>query len=46
MNGPVDPELFRRTAPAWNCVDHPGEGMHFWVLGTNECAWCGTPREA
>src|SRR5215467_851693 len=22
---PVDAEMFQRTAPLWNCVDHPGE---------------------
>lgn len=39
MTGPVDPELFRRTAPAWNCVDFPGEGMH--LLAGRICQWCG-----
>ena len=39
---PVDPELFRRTAPAWNCVDYPG-AMHY-LPGTDTCAWCGMTR--
>jgi hypothetical protein len=39
---PVDLELFRRTAPAWNCVDYPG-GMHY-LPGTDTCAWCGMAR--
>jgi hypothetical protein len=39
---PVDPELFRRTAPAWNCVDYP-DGMHY-LPGTSTCAWCGMTR--
>jgi hypothetical protein len=38
--GPVDPELFRRTAPEWNCVDFPGEGMHYRP-GPGACLWCG-----
>lgn len=40
---PVDRELFRRTAPQWNCVDYPGDGMHY-TPGT-DCAWCGMTRE-
>lgn len=39
---PVDPELFKRTAPAWNCVDYPGEGMHYTPDG--DCLWCGMTR--
>lgn len=42
-NGPVDPELFARTAPKWNCVDYPGEGMHYTPGG--DCGWCGMTRE-
>ncbi len=41
---PVNPELFRRTAPAWNCVDYPGEGMHY-TPGTESCQWCGMTRD-
>jgi hypothetical protein len=41
---PVDPELFKRTAPHWNCVDYPGDGMHY-VPGAGGCAWCGMTRE-
>lgn len=40
---PVDPELFRRTAPAWNCVDYPGDGMHYANSG-GDCSWCGMTR--
>jgi hypothetical protein len=40
---PVNPELFRRTAPRWNCVDYPGEGMHYLTPGG--CAWCAMTRE-
>jgi hypothetical protein len=35
---PVDPGLFARTAPAWNCIDHDG-GMH--LIGGDSCSWCG-----
>jgi len=42
---PVNPELFNRTAPAWNCVDYPADGMHY-TPGNVSCAWCGmTPGE-
>lgn len=41
---PVDAELFRRTAPQWNCVDYPGDGMHL-TPGTDGCLWCGMTRE-
>jgi hypothetical protein len=41
---PVDPELFKRTAPAWNCVSYPG-GMHYLAGEQLEvCAWCGMTR--
>ena len=40
---PADLELFRRTAPQWNCVDYPGEGMHYTSRG--DCIWCGMTRE-
>jgi len=43
--GPVDPELFRRTAPQWNCVDYPGEGMHYTPKAGEGCAWCGATPE-
>ena len=36
---PVDPELFHRTAPKWNCVDDP-DGMHYRPTGA-KCLWCG-----
>jgi hypothetical protein len=43
--GPVDAEQFRRTAPAWNCVDYPGDGPHY-TPGAVACAWCGaTPGQ-
>jgi hypothetical protein len=38
----VNPELFARTAPAWNCVDYPG-AMHY-LPGTRACQWCGMTR--
>jgi len=38
---PVDPELFARSAPAWNCIAHPGEGMHYLTGLGGSCAWCG-----
>ena len=38
---PVDPELFARTAPRWNCVDFPGEGMHYRPR-RGPCLWCGS----
>lgn len=28
--------------PRWNCVDFPGEGMHY-VPG-DHCVWCGRPK--
>ena len=37
---PVDAELFARTAPAWNCVDYPGDGMHY-TPADHGCVWCG-----
>jgi hypothetical protein len=40
---PIDAELFARTAPAWNCVSHPGEGPHYASAG--DCVWCGMTRE-
>jgi len=39
---PVNPELFHRTAPKWNCVDYP-DGMHY-TPGAS-CLWCGKTRE-
>lgn len=41
---PVDPDLFARTAPQWNCVAFPGEGMHY-LDGQGGCQWCGQTRE-
>jgi hypothetical protein len=37
---PVDPELFARTAPAFNCIAYPGEGPHYIGRG-GRCQWCG-----
>jgi hypothetical protein len=37
---PVDPELFERTAPAWNCISDP-DGPHY--LSGGGCLWCGLP---
>jgi hypothetical protein len=42
---PVNVELFNRSAPAWNCVDYPNDGMHYVdVLGDGSCFWCGMSR--
>jgi hypothetical protein len=41
---PVDLELFNRTAPRWNCVAFPGEGMHY-VPGNAGCLWCGLSNQ-
>ena len=41
---PTDPELFRRTAPQWNCVDYPGDGPHY-TPGAGGCAWCGMTQK-
>jgi len=41
---PADPELFARTAPAWNCVTAEG-GPHYVSAGPapprGTCLWCG-----
>lgn len=37
---PVNPEMFRHTAPQWNCVDFPNDGMHC-ISRDGGCAWCG-----
>jgi hypothetical protein len=42
---PVDPDLFRRTAPEWNCVSYPGDGMHYTPGPDGRCAWCGMTRD-
>lgn len=39
MTEPIDPELFNRTAPAWNCVSDPADGPHY--LSGRVCQWCG-----
>lgn len=39
---PIDAELFKRTAPKWNCVDYP-DGMHY--VNGDGCLWCGKTRE-
>ena len=38
---PVDPELFARTAPQWNCVSYPLDGPHYTPGIGGDCAWCG-----
>jgi hypothetical protein len=40
---PIDPEVFDRTAPAWNCVAYPGEGMHL-TARDGSCRWCGMTK--
>lgn len=39
----VNRELFERTAPAWNCVAYPNDGMHY--IPGRDCLWCGMTRE-
>jgi hypothetical protein len=45
----VDPELFARTAPRWNCVSAPGEGPHYLSPGPvpprGDCQWCGATAD-
>jgi hypothetical protein len=36
---PIDPALFARTAPAWNCISDP-DGPHY-TPGSGRCEWCG-----
>ena len=43
---PADPELFARTAPRWNCVDYPGDGMHYLASHGGGCLWCSMTRAA
>jgi hypothetical protein len=38
-------EHFRNTAPEWNCVAFPGEGMHY-VNPKGDCTWCGMTKDA
>jgi hypothetical protein len=42
---PGDTDLFRRTAPKWNCVDYPGDGMHYTPGPNGRCVWCGKSRD-
>lgn len=39
---PADPDLYARTAPAWNCVTDPIDGPHYHD-GKGGCHWCGKP---
>lgn len=45
MASPIDPELFARTAPAWNCIADPAEGPHYIGTPDGSCAWCGMTKE-
>lgn len=41
---PVDMDLFKSSAPAFNCIAYPGEGMHYRPYvpqGPRVCWWCG-----
>lgn len=41
---PVDMDLFKSTAPAFNCIAYPEEGMHhrpYVPQGPRVCWWCG-----
>ena len=40
---PVNPDLFGRTAPKWNCVRYPLDGPHYPSRGN--CLWCGKSAE-
>jgi hypothetical protein len=42
LNWDARRDLVMRTAPAWNCVANPGDGMHYTPGGT--CLWCGMTR--
>jgi len=42
MRTPVNPDLFARTAPAWNCVT--GDGPHY--TPGRRCEWCGLDHAA
>lgn len=44
LGQPVNKELFERTAPEWNCVKYPNEGMHY-LNGDGGCHWCGMTRD-
>jgi hypothetical protein len=46
VHKPIDQELFNRTAPAWNCVAYPNDGMHYLHPLDGSCQWCGKSREA
>jgi hypothetical protein len=35
----IDPDLYARTAPAWNCTTDP-DGPHYIAAGGG-CQWCG-----
>ena len=37
---PVMPELFARTAPAFNCISDPEDGPHY-ISPAGVCQWCG-----
>lgn len=37
-------ELVRESMPRWNCVDFPGEGMHY-LNKASGCRWCGKTKE-
>ena len=41
---PVDPEMFRNTAPRWNCVDY-SDGPHYVGTPDGSCGWCGATTE-
>lgn len=43
LGQPVNKELFERTAPEWNCVKYPNDGMHYVPHG--DCLWCGMTRD-
>lgn len=42
---PVDQALYDRTAPAYNCVTHPGRGPHYITETDQPCLWCGMTLE-
>jgi hypothetical protein len=42
---PTDADWPPRTAPPWNCVDNPGDGMHYTPGPNGRCVWCGKSRD-
>jgi hypothetical protein len=41
---PADPDLYARTAPAFNCITDPVNGPHY-ISATGGCSWCSMTNE-